>query len=161
MKLIIDIPEKDLEFIKDLGFIGGFRGSTKTIQSNVINAIRNGKPYEETQGDLINRDALKKALHNFFDGKVIDEPAYILRDVFCYIDSAPAVEINTNDIEYKAYCKGLEDGKKIARPQGEWKHIIEEDNDVECPFCGFQEDGIYYNFCPSCGARLKVKGGVE
>lgn len=48
MKLIIDISEKDLEFIKDLGFIGGFRGSTKTIQGNVINAIRNGIPYEET-----------------------------------------------------------------------------------------------------------------
>lgn len=45
--------------------------------------------------------------------------------------------------------------------QGEWKHIIEEDNDVECPFCGFQEDGVYYNFCPGCGARLKVKGGAE
>lgn len=35
------------------------------------------------------------------------------------INNAPTVEINTNDIEYKAYCKGLEDGKKIARPQGE------------------------------------------
>lgn len=29
--------------------------------------------------------------------------------------NAPTIEINTNDIEYKAYCKGLEDGKKIAR----------------------------------------------
>ena len=45
------------------------------------------------------------------------------------------------------------------RPQGEWKHIVEEDNDVECPFCGFQEDGVYYNFCPQCGARMK--GGAE
>jgi len=31
------------------------------------------------------------------------------------IANAPTIEINTNDIEYKAYCKGLEDGKKIAR----------------------------------------------
>lgn len=47
----------------------------------------------------------------------------------------------------------------LARPQGKWKRINEEDNDVECPFCGFQEDGIYYNFCPECGAYLK--GEVE
>ena len=43
----------------------------------------------------------------------------------------------------------------IERPKGEWKHIFEEDNDVECPFCGFQEDGIYYNFCPNCGANMQ------
>ena len=41
---------------------------------------------------LIDAEALKKALHNFFDGKVIDEPTYILRDVFCCIDNAPAVK---------------------------------------------------------------------
>lgn len=35
------------------------------------------------------------------------------------IDNAPKVKININDIEYKAYCKGLEDGKKIARPVDE------------------------------------------
>ena len=44
------------------------------------------------------------------------------------------------------------------RPHGEWKHIVEEDNDVECPFCGFQEDGIYYNFCPKCGADMRGGG---
>lgn len=42
---------------------------------------------------LIDADSLEKALHNFFDGKVIDEPAYILRDVFCHIDNAPTVEL--------------------------------------------------------------------
>lgn len=44
-----------------------------------------------SNNDLISREALKTALHNFFDGKVIDEPAYILRDVFSYIDNAPTV----------------------------------------------------------------------
>lgn len=53
--------------------------------------------------DLISRDALKKALHNFFDGKVIDEPTYILRDVFCYIESAPTVNPCGN-------CDGYEKG---------------------------------------------------
>ena len=47
--------------------------------------------------DLISREALKKALHNFFDGKIIDEPTYILRDVFCYIDNAPTVEPSKTD----------------------------------------------------------------
>ena len=49
--------------------------------------------------DLISREALKETLHNFFDGKVIDEPTYILRDVFCYIDSAPTVEITETEIQ--------------------------------------------------------------
>lgn len=48
MKLVIDIPDKDYEFIKDLqSLIIGGRGNCKTIQYNVINAIKNGTPYEE------------------------------------------------------------------------------------------------------------------
>lgn len=40
------------------------------------------------------------------------------------IDNAPTTaKIDTNDIEYKAYCKGLEDGKKIARSQGEFTDL--------------------------------------
>ena len=55
MKLIIDIPDKDYEFIKDLkSVVIGGRGTTKTIQYNVINAIKNGIPYKERpQGDWI------------------------------------------------------------------------------------------------------------
>ena len=48
MKLIIEIPEEDYKFIKELqGLIIGGRGNCKTIQKNVINAIRNGTPHEE------------------------------------------------------------------------------------------------------------------
>ena len=48
MKLIIDIPDKDYEFIKNFqSLIIGGRGNCKTIQYNVINAIKNGTPYEE------------------------------------------------------------------------------------------------------------------
>lgn len=64
--------------------------------------------------DLISREALRKAACV----KFYTTPYY--KHILDLIDNAPAVEINTNDIEYKAYCKGLEDGKKIARPQGEW-----------------------------------------
>ena len=48
---------------------------------------------------LIDAEALKQALHNFFDGKVIDEPTYILRDVFCYIDNAPTVERPQSEVK--------------------------------------------------------------
>ena len=48
MKLIIDIPDDDYKFIKDLhGLIIGGRGSCKTIQQNVINAIKNGTPVKQ------------------------------------------------------------------------------------------------------------------
>ena len=43
MKLIINIPEEDYKFIKSLrSLIVGGRGNCKTIQRNVIYAIRNG-----------------------------------------------------------------------------------------------------------------------
>ena len=61
---------------------------------------------QNMNNDLISREALKEALHNFFDGKVIDEPAYILRDVFCYIESAPTVNPCENcDLYFKAMTK--------------------------------------------------------
>lgn len=54
------------------------------------------------------------------------------------------------------YKNGYVDGAKDFQPKkGKWMHIVEEDNDVECPFCGFQEDGVYYNFCPKCGADMR------
>ena len=89
---------------------------------------------------LIDAEALKQALHNFFDGKVIDEPTYILRDVFCYIDNAPTVE----------------------RPQSEWK-IIEHDNHYlmgiyQCDLCSYKyacPDEFARNYCPNCGAKMK------
>lgn len=58
MKLIIDIPDEDYKFIKDLqSLIVGGRGNCKTIQANVINAIRNGIPYEErSQGEWARHD---------------------------------------------------------------------------------------------------------
>ena len=47
MKLIIDIPEEDYRYIKELQSLVIARGTCKTIQREVINAIKNGTPYEE------------------------------------------------------------------------------------------------------------------
>lgn len=106
--------------------------------------------------DLISREALKKALHNFFDGKVINEPAYILRDVFCYIDGAPTVEL---------FCSYLSDGEvrqpcvegpcEQDRPQGEW--VVKSNgttNYYACNKCGNAGD-IQDKFCRECGADMR------
>ena len=106
--------------------------------------------------DLISRSELKKALHNFFDGKVIDEPAYILRDVFCYIDGAPTVD--TTEQEENAYNEGYAHGLETKRPPDKWgKWVISE---IQCPICFeyFQTDCYSMEElkkCPSCGADLR------
>ena len=53
MKLLIDIPEDDYKFIKDMQVLVLARGNCKTIQYNVINAIKNGKPCKEMKGDEV------------------------------------------------------------------------------------------------------------
>ena len=123
------------------------------------------KAYERPQGDLISREALIKESHNFFDGKIIDEPSYILRDVFCYIDNAPTIKTFTlTDIE-EQYRKGLEKGLsewETERPQGEWiKHSTYKDVLI-CPKCNHGSNQVYdtFNFCPNCGASM-MKGGAE
>ena len=53
MKIVIDIPDEDYKFIKDLQFYHSGRRNGKTIERNVINAIKNGTPYEEKpKGEL-------------------------------------------------------------------------------------------------------------
>lgn len=112
---------------------------------------------------LIDADALLKALHNFFDGKVIDEPAYILRDVYCYIDGAPTV----------VWCSETSEGYPLMdlrpREEGEWV-VVEDHGDlkfmkcsncgeIEGSWCGKSEFISKSKFCSNCGA--KMKGGAE
>lgn len=110
--------------------------------------------------DLISREALKKALHNFFDGKVIDEPAYILRDVFCYIEGAPTVPQvtvfaeNASKEEVADFKQELE--KVLERPQGEWLKIGELGLAYKCNKCG-EVDVVSTNFCSNCGADMRGK----
>lgn len=53
MKIVIDIPEDDYEFIKDLNAVMGGRVSCKTIQYNVINAIKNGTPVKTGEWEKV------------------------------------------------------------------------------------------------------------
>lgn len=57
MKIVIDIPDEDYKFIKDLQFYISGRRSGRTIERNVINGIRNGTPLPNGHGRLIDADA--------------------------------------------------------------------------------------------------------
>ena len=114
-------------------------------------------------------DALKETLHNFFDGKVIDEPAYILRDVFYHIDSAPTIPLPDFKDFKEGYRQAIIDGKANfrSRPKGEW--IEKQDKKggwIECDKCGheplrdFSLDVVLSNYCPNCGANMRKGGAV-
>lgn len=163
MKLVIDIPNEGYDWIKN-----GFPDNED--KEFLIEAVRNGKPYEEGQpGDCISRSKLMKTLLELPD----DTPTFFYsrcllerQKVIDTIDNAPTVEINTNDIEYKAYCKGLEDGKKIARPQGKWITVKQdtilgnfEVNNKVCDQCNHATK-YEYPFCPWCGADMRKGGAV-
>ena len=55
MKLIIEIPDEDYKFVKELAYVGLARGNTKTIQKHIIDAIKQGELYDGTQGEWIER----------------------------------------------------------------------------------------------------------
>lgn len=132
---------------------------------------------------LTDIDELKKSLHNFFDGKVIDEPAYILRDVFYFIDNAPTVSIANdrpqfiikvnNAIKAQTIADELKrieplgvilpnecEIERLERPHGEW--IMQPKFCRRaCSHCkkAFRTSFAPANFCPNCGAQMTDKGG--
>ena len=86
MKLIIDIPDDDYRYIKELqSLIIGGRRNCKTIQMNVINAIKNGTPLPK-HGRLIDADKLKEyQVIMQYEGKPVRVVSVIA------IDNAPTV----------------------------------------------------------------------
>lgn len=85
-------------------------------------------------------------------------------NVLSLINDMPTITINANAIEHKAYCKGLEDGKKIARPKGKWIEHEDYCGDTyyTCSNCGGDWCTIegtpvdnMMNFCPNCGADMR------
>ena len=147
MKLIIDIPYYNLDDIQN--------GSIACGQ--ILKAVRNGKPYEDEQpGDLISRDALKKAINFVYDCAYIDSKSKegIVSDIIDEIDNAPTVD--TTEQEEFAYNEGYAHGLETKRPQGEW-----EDYSVDfyrCPECGY----LLNKDCPHCQNKVILpKGGAE
>ena len=173
MKLIIDIPE-DMYNDANILIVKDFPELKKIIA--------NGKPLVDVTDEQIS-DALSllNAIANYREerSKYLTPPptpaqcpdcpneksgVFVSRPIEVIKMGEPlsnSDEIRAATEKGELYRRGFKDAmKRYKRPTGKWKHIIEEDNDVECPFCGFQEDGIYYNFCPNCGADM-MKGSVE
>lgn len=80
MKLIIDISEKDYEYIKELGFSG------YTDQTNrVVDAISNGIVIPKRHGDLIDRNKLLNTLEKLewirINCSVDEDNTNILEDI--------------------------------------------------------------------------------
>lgn len=76
MQIVIDIPEEDYNFIKDLQFYNSERRSGKTIEKNIINGIKNGTPLPKGHGRLIDGDVLYKLFEQ--DNFIWEADSYIL-----------------------------------------------------------------------------------
>ena len=153
MKLIIDIPNYNLDDIQN--------GSIACGQ--ILKAVRNGKPYEETtSGDLISRSALKEEvkklnemLPNLTDEKDKQSVRFAINVLQDLIDNAPTVETFTKDDVAGAYNEGyICGGRENKRPKGEWIVREGEPMEYECPFCG-ELNCCKGNFCPDCGADMR------
>ena len=88
-------------------------------------------------GDLISREFLQTAIHNFFNG-LNHTPTE--EDIQRYIEVAPSVENK---------------GEWIADVD-KWGDVVTTVNGYVCSKCGvFNSDKD--NFCPNCGADMRGK----
>lgn len=67
-KILIDIPDEDYKYIKELKFYYSGRRSSKTIERHVINAIKHGKPLLDITDEQIS-DAFQLAIANYWESK--------------------------------------------------------------------------------------------
>lgn len=95
----------------------------KGFKDGYAQAIKDRQELYESNNDLTSREALRNYARKVLCADSVTNTS-LIRMFDAIIDNAPTVEINTNDIEHKAYCKGLEDGKKIARPQEDILDVI-------------------------------------
>ena len=101
----------------------------------------------ENKGDLISREALKKAIEPYryaTDG--------IFEGISLIIDNAPTVEGEI--LTEEAYSDLCLRASKL-RPKGEWNYI--QAGMCVCPFCGAMPHKEYKNFCAKCGADMRGK----
>ena len=128
------------------------------------------KAYERPKGDLISREALKKAIN--------DNGYSHYFEIFAIIDNAPTVEPTFKPIAEikldKEQLQEIVDKAKVEvmasveRPQGKWikqygksyELITNEGVFVgeltKCPKCQYDK-ARGSNFCPNCGADMRGK----
>lgn len=101
-----------------------------------IGILDNAPTAERPKGDLISREALKKAFEDIQE--VSECGKYVTDEMFELIDNAPTVE----------------------RPQGRWVEDIEHtehgQSGIMCSICK-EHSMVHKNFCPNCGASM-VRG---
>lgn len=159
MQIVIDIPEEDYNFIKDLEFYTSGRRSGRAIEQNVINAIRNGTPCNPP-GDLISRESLKKALKSNCTPELCHDINTAWCDRCCrthefedLIDEAPTVEAFTPE-----QVKELVDlNRKLSeeRPAGEWVRKVDVIQSIAKQYSEHNE------LVPMWLSIGNIKGGAE
>ena len=129
----------------------------------------------ENKGDLISREALKKAIEEVednYDGYEPNDLGKFISKVDELINNAPTVEPICNQI---AWEQGYESGLaqcKSERPKGEWLSLTPPDirtdtNDYfkMCDKCNhaarFISADLPYKFCPNCGAKMQNGGATD
>ncbi len=163
MKLVIDIPDEQYEYIKKSD-----KNTFAAVSSKecMLYAIKNGTPVS-TEGDLISREALKEAVQEYIhtlyhdDRPDLDYEYIDIDDLNYVIDNTPTVEPEkAKESELiKAYTKGFDTGVetvKNERPQGKWiRKYNGHKADICCTNCGYDEGYSCFKYCPHCGAYME------
>ena len=112
---------------------------------------------------LIDADALKDEFVKHEDRK-----GYLIVDWEVLIDNAPTVEITEEQAIDKLHDTGwlpLHDKEMTERPTGHWMDLGVLDEwyaeVFKCSECGEEMLGEGNNFCPNCGADMRVKDELE
>lgn len=116
------------------------------------------KSKAKPQGDLISREALKKALQPYLE---IDGKGFIsVLNAIELIDNAPTFTDRTEEVlSLQNTIAKLVDGiAENARPKGKWVYTDDMYETLVCSVCGIDtKDYIRHNFCPNCGADMRDK----
>lgn len=172
MKLIIDIPKEIVKAIQN----------GEDYRYDIHTAIAQGTSVS-TEGELISREDLKKAIKSYADDQYAENEYLGECAIMTIIDKAPTV--------VNEYTKGFTDGERSGRnfpltdeekailvrqwqPQGEWVGIneylkhIEETTGEKYKTSGLYNGRLFCNrcwkmselmiktkFCYECGARME------
>lgn len=161
MKIIIDIDERDYEFIKSVRSMKN--GDTfQRIAIDLFRAVHEAEVSEtENERDhLISREALKRKLQYVYSCEYIGSKSKegIVSDIIDTIDNALSITPE------KALMNKLKE-----RPQIKWI-ICDRDiggiHKIECPYCGYVKGSDFGGlitltfdrlppFCENCGANMR------
>lgn len=101
------------------------------------------------QGDLISREALKKAIKNLYNETLDGIVKFGIEKAYKEIDNAPAIEPEVKEV-----------------PKGEWIDVPCERDllfntgiKYTCSVCEKFNSNGHSSFCPNCGADMR--GGAE